>query len=70
MAVIKEDGVYSVGDAVTGSRFQFRKGQVVPDSVTFEKVGEWPGEKADAAPANKAEKAAPENKAAPKGEVK
>lgn len=68
MAEIKADGVYRVGDALTGSQFQFRKGHVVPDDVEFTKVGEWGGEKAEPAPENKAEKAAPENKAAPKGE--
>ena len=63
MATIEQDGLYQVGDAVTGSRFQFRKGQVVPDDVEIKKVGEFPVDdaKAEPAPANKAD-AAPSNK--------
>lgn len=67
-----------------GTQFRFEKGAVVPDGVEYKRVGDIPGDdqdetfaalaadpptvKAEPAPENKAEKAAPENKAAPKGD--
>ena len=68
MAVIDADGIYQIGDAVTGSRLQLRKGHVVPDDVEIVKVGDWPEAKRAVEPENKADKA-PENKAA-KGDAK
>lgn len=62
MATIDRDGVYRASD---GSQFRFRKGHVVADDVTYERIGDWPESGADA----KAE-AKPENKAAAKPENK
>jgi hypothetical protein len=70
MAKIEQDGIYRVGDKVTGSQFQFRKGAEIGD-MEVERVGDWPDDaKAESAPENKAVKAAPENKAAAKEEGK
>ncbi len=70
MTKIEADGIYRIGDKVTGSQLQFRKGHDVGD-VEVTRVGDWPDEaKAESAPENKAVKAAPENKAVAKEEVK
>ena len=70
MAKIESDGLYRVGDKVTGSQFQFRKGTEIGD-IKVERIGDYPDDtKADDAPENKAVKAAPENKAAAKEEGK
>lgn len=63
MAEIKADGVYTIKGQEADVSFQFLKGHQVPDDVEYVRVGdiEQAGAKADAEPANKAQKA-PENK--------
>jgi hypothetical protein len=48
MAKVKEDGIYQVGDAVTGSRIKYRKGAIVGDHLELTKVGDWPEAAQDA----------------------
>lgn len=57
MTTITDDGLYR---DINGNIFQFRKGHVVGDDATYERVGDW----ADAESGVKTEPA-PENKAAP-----
>lgn len=65
MATIDKDGIYRVGDKVTGSQMQFLKGTEIGD-LDVEYVGPFPepgAVKAESAPENK-KAAAPENKKA------
>lgn len=54
MATIKEDGIYWVGDKVTGSQFRFLKGHIVPDGIEVKRIRDIPKAKAESAPENKA----------------
>ena len=62
---IAKDGIYRVGDKVTGSQIQYVKGTEIGD-MEVEYVGPFPDPQVDVvAERNAKAEAAPENKAAP-----